>query len=108
MLRLLFAFIPPQVGQTLMRSGPDVLTSCGTDRALLKLNQQYVVGVGGGCQAIRSDWSSLDSYAASEIQQLREYAQMFKAGMLDCGAFGLLPSLSLLLVVAAVGIAVFD
>ena len=88
-----------------MRSGPDVLTSCGNSRTLLRLNQQYVVGVGGACQRIRYDWNSLDFYSASELQQLRDYAQMFEGGMLDCGAFGLLPSLSLLLMVVAIGIA---
>lgn len=84
-----------------MRAGPDVLTSCGDNGALLRLNQQYVVGVGGGCQKI-SEWSSLDSYTASELQQLRDYAQSFEAGRLACGSFGLLPSLSFLLIAAAI------
>ena len=100
-----FVFIHPQVGQTLMQAGPDVLTSCGDHRALLRLNQQYVVGVGGACQDI-SQWSSLDSYTASELQQLRDYAQSFEVGRLACGSLGLLPSLSLLLIVAAISITV--
>ena len=90
-----------------MRAGPDVLTSCGDSRALLRLNEQYVVGVGGGCQEI-SEWSNLDSYTASELQQLRDYARSFEAGRLACGSFGLLPSLSLLLIAAAITIAAFD
>ena len=97
-------FIPPQAGQTLTLSGPDVLTSCGNVTALLRPNDRYVIGVGGACQEIRYDWNSLDFYSASELQQLRNYARMFEGGMLDCGAFGLLPSLSLLLMVAAIGI----
>ena len=85
-----------------MQSGPDVLTSCGNARAILKLNQQYVVGVGGPCQEI-SAWSTLDSYSNSELQQLRDFAQTFEIGRLTCGAFGLLPSLSLILIAAAIG-----
>ena len=89
-----------------MQAGPDVLTSCGDGRAQLRLNQQYVVGVGGGCQSI-SDWSSLDTYTASELQQLRDYAESFEADRLACGSLGLLPSLSLLLIAAAMSVTVF-
>ncbi len=89
-----------------MRAGPDVLTSCGNDDAQLRLNEQYVVGVGGGCQEI-SEWSSLDSYSSSELQQLRDYAESFEEGRLACGALGLLPSLSLLLMAVAMSVTVF-
>ena len=84
-----------------MTSGPDVLTTCGDDRALLQINQQYVAGVGGPCSAF-SQWSTLGSYFPSELQQLRDLARVFEEGGLDCGAFGLLPSLSLLLAAMAV------
>ena len=87
----------------IMTPGPDVLTTCGNPRALLRINQQYVVGVGGACSAI-SDWSSLESYSSSELQQLRDLARIFEEGGLYCGAFGLLPSLSLLLAAIAVAL----
>lgn len=96
----------PQVGQTVMSPGPDVLTSCGNEGALLRLNQRYVVGVGGACQDI-SQWSSVDSYTDSELQQLRDYARIFEAGRLACGSLGLLPSLSLLLIAVAISVTVF-
>ena len=85
-----------------MQRGPDVLTSCGNDRVLLRFNQQYVAGVGGGCQEI-DDWSTLDSYSDGELQQLRDFARIFERGNLRCGAVvGCFPSISLLLVVAAI------
>ena len=86
-----------------MTPGPDVLTSCGNSGALLRINRQYVVGVGGGCSAI-SDWSSLESYSSSELQHLRDLSRIFEEGGLYCGAFGLLPSLSLLLAAIAVAL----
>ena len=92
-----------QVSQTLMVPGPDVLTSCGQYYRVLTINQQYVVGVGGTgpCDSI-SDWSTLSLYSSNELQQLRSLAQQFEAGSLDCGAFGLLPSFSVILAVAAI------
>ena len=85
------------------RAGPDVLTSCGNPQALLKLNTQYVVGVGGACSSI-SEWSTLDSYTDTEIEQLRSFSQQFQGGLLSCGAFRLLPSLSLLLMATVVAV----
>ena len=82
-----------------MEPGPDVLTSCGSPRTLLKIDQQYVVGVGGVCEAI-SDWSTLDSYTSSELQQLRDLAQDLEEGTLKCGTLGLLPSLTLVSFIA--------
>jgi hypothetical protein len=90
-----------------MRAGPDVLTSCGDNDAQLRLNEQYVVGVGGACQEIRYDWNSLDSYSSSELQQLRDYAERFEEGTLACGSLGLLPSLSLLLIAAVMSVTAF-
>ena len=49
-----------------MTPGPEVLIPCINFKALLGINQQYVVGVGGICSAI-SDWSSLESYSSSEL-----------------------------------------
>ena len=86
-----------------MTPGPDVLTTCGNPRTLLRINRQYVVGVGGACSDI-SEWSSLESYSSSELQQLRDLARIFEVGGLYCGAFGLLPSLSLLLAAIAVAL----
>ena len=83
-----------------MQAGPDVLTSCSNPNAQLRLNEEYVVGVGGACRLI-NEWSSLDSYTASELQQLRDYAASFEAGGLVCEyvylSLGLLPSNSLAL-----------
>ena len=89
-----------------MQRGPDVLTSCGNHRAILQINQRYVVGVGGACKAI-SEWSTLDSYTSSELQQLRDFAQDFEEGRLKCGALGFFPSFSLVLWVA-IAIAALD
>ena len=85
------------------RAGPDVLTSCGNQEARLKLNEQYVAGVGGGCSSI-SDWSPLNSYTADEIEQLRSLSVEFQAGLLPCGALALLPSLSILLMATVVAL----
>ncbi len=104
-----------------MRAGPDVLTSCGDADAQLRLNEQYVVGVGGACSVI-SEWSSLDSYSSSELQQLRDYAESFEASTLACGSLDLpsltsipvslgsrlLPSLFLLLMAVAMSVTVVN
>ena len=86
-----------------MTPGPDVFITCGNSKALLRINQQYVIGVGGGCSDI-SEWSTLQSYSPIELQQLRDLARRVEDGGLYCGAFGLLPSLSLLLVAIAVAL----
>lgn len=86
-----------------MSSGPDVLTSCGDDGALLKFNETYVAGVGGGCSSI-SQWSTLSSYSLNEILQLRDLARQNQFGQLECGAIGLLPSFSLLLAAIAISL----
>ena len=84
-----------------MVPGPDVLTSCGEYGRVLAINQQYVAGVGGACSVI-SGWSTLDTYSANELQELRSLSERFEAGALDCGAFGLLPSFSAVLTAAVV------
>ena len=86
-----------------MTPGPDVQTSCGNPMALLRINQQYVVGVGGPCLDI-VEWSTRESYTSTELQQLRDFAKIFQEGGLYCGALGLLPSLSLLLAAIAVAL----
>ena len=68
-----------------MVSGPDTTTTCGNPNALLKINEQYVVGVGSVCGAIPS-WSTLQSYSVSELMTLRALSQDFEAGILECGA----------------------
>ena len=85
-------------------SGPDVLTTCGNPQALLKINEQYVVGVGSLCEPI-SDWSPLQSYSADELQQLRFFSESFQNGQLRCGALSFLPSFLLILMVATFVIA---
>ena len=79
-----------------MVSGPDTTTTCGNPNALLKINEQYVVGVGSVCGAI-SRWSTLQSYSVSELQTLRALSQDFEAGALKCGALTFVPSLSLII-----------
>ena len=77
-----------------MVSGPDTTTTCGNPRALLKVNEQYIVGVGNICEAI-SPWSTLQSYSADELQTLRAFGRDFEAGSLTCGALTFVPSISL-------------
>ena len=88
-----------------MTSGPDVLSTCGNPGAQLQINQQYVAGVGGSCSSIY-EWSPLGSYSPGELQRLRDLSRIFREGGLDCGAFHLLPSLSLLL--AAIAVAYYN
>ena len=83
-----------QEGQIVMVSGPDTTTSCGNPNALLKINEQYVVGVGSVCGAI-SRWSTLQSYSVSELQTLRALNRDFEAGNLRCGVLTFISSLSL-------------
>ena len=79
---LVFIYVT-QEGQTLMVAGPDTITTCGNPNALLKINEQYVVGVGSVCGVI-SDWSTLQSYSADELQTLRAFSRDFEAGNLTC------------------------
>lgn len=67
-----------------MVSGPDTTTTCGNPRALLTINEQYVVGVGSVCGAI-SPWSTLQSYSPNDLQTLRAFGRDFQAGSLTCG-----------------------
>ena len=89
-----------------MVSGPDTTTTCGNPRALLTINEQYVVGVGSVCGAI-SPWSTLQSYSPNDLQTLRAFGRDFQAGSLICGtgptgaqpttgALTFVPSLSLI------------
>lgn len=66
--------------------GPDTTTTCGDPSALLKINEQYVVGVGSICQPI-SAWSTLQSYSANELRTLRAFSRDFEAGNLMCADF---------------------
>ena len=69
-----------QRGKTLVVPGPDVLTSCGDPGRLLRLREEYVVGIGGFCNPI-SDWSTVSSYSSSELNLLTELASGCKG---DC------------------------
>ena len=92
-----------QVGQTVMVPGPDVLTTCGNPKALLKISGQYVTGVGAVCEPI-SDWSMLSSFSSRELQQLRDLAQSFDEGTLKCGALGFFPEYATLILFIAITI----
>ena len=74
--------------------GPDVLTSCGDPSRLLRINERYVVGIGGPCYTI-SQWSPLESYSTRDIEQIRNLQMRYEAGSINCGALELLPSLIL-------------
>ena len=78
----------------MMVPGPDALTTCGNPSVLLRISEQYIIGVGSICEPI-SEWSTLGSYSSSELQQLREFAQDFQEGTLQCnGPFVTSPSTS--------------
>lgn len=62
-----------QRGKTLVVPGPDVLTSCGAPGRLLRLQEEYMLGIGGVCSPI-SDWSTVSSYSSSELNLLTELA----------------------------------
>ena len=66
--------------------GPDTTTTCGNPSALLKINEQYVVGVGSVCESI-SAWSTLQSYSVNELRTLRAFSRDFEAGNLTCAGF---------------------
>ena len=84
-----------QRGETLVLPGPDVLTSCGRQGRLLQLQEEYVVGIGGGCNPINA-WSTVGSYSISEFSLLSELAPR-------CGALAFFPSLTILLALTIVG-----
>jgi len=52
-----------QRGETLVVSGPDVLSTCGFSGRLLQLQEQYVVGIGGACSPV-NQWSTVSSYSS--------------------------------------------
>ena len=62
-----------QRGKTLVVPGPDVLTSCGVPGRLLRLQEEYMLGIGGVCSPI-SDWSTVSSYSSSELNLLTQLA----------------------------------
>ena len=62
-----------QRGETLVVRGPDVLSSCGAPGRVLRLQEEYVVGIGGFCSPI-GEWSTVSSYSSSELNLLTELA----------------------------------
>ena len=62
-----------QRGETLVVVGPDVVTSCGEPGRVLRLQEEYVVGIGGFCSDI-TEWSTVDSYSSSELVLLTQLA----------------------------------
>ena len=84
-----------QRGETLVVPGPNVLTSCGSQGRLLRLQEEYVVGIGGACNPINA-WSMVGSYSSSEFNLLSELAPR-------CGALAFFPSVTILLALTIVG-----
>ena len=78
--------------------GPDVLSSCafGLDR-ILKLNEGYVVGVGGPCSAIQ-EWEALSKYSERDLSTLRGLAAEKKDDNLKCGTITIRPVVTTLTV----------
>ena len=67
-----------QRGETLVVVGPDVLTTCGYPGWLLRLQEEYVVGIGGVCNPI-NEWSTVGSYSSSELDLLTQLASGCRA-----------------------------
>ena len=67
-----------QPGETLVVVGPDVLTTCGAPGILLRLQEEYVVGIGGVCNPI-AEWSTVSSYSSSELNLLTQLASGCRA-----------------------------
>ena len=84
-----------QRGETLVVPGPDVLTTCGNSSRVLQLQEEYVVGIGGGCNPI-SAWSTVGSYSSSEFNLLSELTPR-------CGALAFFPSVTILIALTIVG-----
>ena len=62
-----------------------MLTSCSSGfHRVLKLNEEYLAGVGGPCSAFR-DWEPLSEYRANELDTLRQLARI-KDDFLKCGS----------------------
>ena len=61
--------------------GPDTLSSCANSNygAILELNAEYLVGVGGPCQAF-NDWQLLSAYTEDDLEDLRELAERANGG----------------------------
>ena len=62
-----------QRGETLVVVGPDSLIAFGYPGRVLRLQEEYVVGIGGFCSYI-AEWSTVASYSSSELNLLRELA----------------------------------
>ena len=84
-----------QRGERLVVPGPDVLTTCGIQGRVLQLREEYVAGIGGGCNPINA-WSAVGNYSSGEFNLLSELS-------LRCGALAFFPSVTILLALAIVG-----
>ena len=62
-----------QRDETLVVVGPDSLIAFGYPGRVLRLQEEYVVGIGGVCNPI-AEWSTVASYSSSELNLLRELA----------------------------------
>ena len=84
-----------QRGERLVVLGPDVLTTCGNQGRVLQLREEYVAGIGGGCNPINA-WSAVGNYSSGEFNLLSELS-------LRCGALAFFPSVTILLALVIVG-----
>ena len=64
-----------QVGDLITSSGPLALPHCGVEGRILRLNTEYLVGVGGFCSRVLRDWEPLSAYSESDLNQLRQLAE---------------------------------
>ena len=57
--------------------GPDTWTSCANSNhgAILQLNAEYLVGVGGPCSQVFDEWQLLSAYTDDDLEDLRELAE---------------------------------
>ena len=57
--------------------GPDTLSSCAHSNygAILQLNAEYLVGVGGPCSQEFDPWELLSAYTDDDLKDLRELAE---------------------------------
>ena len=53
--------------------GPDVLTSCGNQYAVLTFGKEYIMGIGGACEPINK-WSPISDYTSEDMEFIRRAA----------------------------------
>ena len=87
-----------QVGQTIMQAGPDLETSCGYPRNILKVGTAYIVGIGGPC-SVYNQWTPFTEFSPRDIELLND----------NCSSAGLQsPSFVLVFLLAACAAVTFN